>query len=113
MRTCSDERLKELFNGEHDIVKAFSAIDAYEFNYTPEAQEMYGQEVAVDDGTNIGVMAQELEKNPVTENVVVEDPATGYKMIDTRKLAATDAAVLSDVCKRLLVIEQKLGIGEQ
>lgn len=108
--TCSDERLKELFNGNEDIVKLFSDINAYEFQYTPEALQLYDGTHCVDDGTNIGVMAQELEANPVTENIVSEDPETGYKMLDIGKLAATDAAVLSDVCKRLLAIEQKLGI---
>ena len=57
-------------------------------------------------------MAQELEKNPITENTVVEDE-NGYKNIQTDKLAATDAAVLSDVCKRLLAIEEKLGINKE
>lgn len=103
-------RLRELFDND-DIVKAFSNINAYKFNYTPEAQELYGEDRGVDEGTNIGVMAQELEKNPVTQNVVQEDE-NGYKMVDTRKLAAADSAVLSDVCKRLIAIEEKLGIKQ-
>lgn len=97
------ERLNKLFN-DNDIVELFSRIGSYEFKYTPEAQEMYGEEVGVDDGTNIGVMAQELEANPVTENVVSENE-DGYKMLDTRKLAATDTAVLADVCRRLIALE--------
>lgn len=105
----SEERLKDMF-GNDDIVKAFSKINAYEFKYTPEALRLYDGTKGVDEGTNIGVMAQELEKNPVTENVVSEDPETGYKQLDISKLAAADAAVLSDVCKRLLAIEEKLGI---
>lgn len=107
-----NDRLKELFNGNDDIVKLFSQINAYEFKYTPEALKLYNGTKGVDEGTNYGVMAQELEKNPITENTVVEDE-NGYKNIQTDKLAATDAAVLSDVCKRLLVIEEKLGINKE
>lgn len=105
------DRLKELF-GSDDIVKLFSQINAYEFKYTPEALKLYNGTKGVDEGINYGVMAQELEKNPITENTVVEDE-NGYKNIQTDKLAATDAAVLSDVCKRLLVIEEKLGINKE
>ena len=106
------DRLKELFNGNDDIVKLFSQINAYEFKYTPEALKLYNGTKGVDEGINYGVMAQELEKNPITENTVVEDE-NGYKNIQTDKLAATDAAVLSDVCKRLLGIEEKLGINKE
>ena len=108
---CSDERLKELF-GSDDIVKLFSQLNAYEFKYTPEALRLYNGTKGVDEGTNYGVMAQELEKNPITENAVVEDE-NGYKNIEVGKLAAADTAVLSDVCKRLLVIEEKLGINKE
>lgn len=106
----TDERLKELFN--NDIVKTFSKINAYEFKYTPEALKLYEGSKGVDEKTNIGVMAQELENNPITENTVVEDE-NGFKNIEVGKLAAADTAVLSDVCKRLLVIEKKLGINQE
>lgn len=105
---CSDERLKDLF-GSDDIVKLFSQLNAYEFKYTPEALKLYNGTKGVDEGTNYGVMAQELERNPITENTVVEDE-NGYKNIEVGKLAAADTAVLSDVCKRLIAIEEKLGI---
>jgi hypothetical protein len=108
---CSDERLKEIF-GSDDIVKLFSQLNAYEFEYTPEALRLYKGTKGVDEGIHYGVMAQELEQNPITENVVVEDE-NGYKNIRTDKLAATDAAVLSDVCKRLLAIEEKLGMNKE
>lgn len=108
---CSDERLKELF-GTEDIVKLFSQLNSYEFKYTPKALRLYNGTKGVDEGTNIGVMAQELEKNPITENMVVEDE-NGYKNIQTDKLAATDAAVLADVCKRLIAIEERLGMSKE
>lgn len=108
---CSDERLKELFRSD-DIVKLFSQLNAYEFKYTSEALRLYNGTKGVDEGTNYGVMAQELEKNPITENTVVEDE-NGYKNIEVGKLAATDAAVLSDVCKRLIAIEEKLGMSKE
>ena len=107
----SDCRLKELF-GTDDIVELFSHINSYEFKYTPKALRLYNGTKGVDEGTNIGVMAQELEENPVTANMIVEDE-NGYKNIETNKLAATEAAVLADVCKRLITIEEKLGINKE
>ena len=109
--SISDCRLKELF-GTDDIVKLFSRLNSYKFKYTPEALKLYNGTKGVDEGTNIGVMAQELEENPVTANMVVEDE-NGYKNIQTDKLAATDAAVLADVCKRLIAIEEKLGLSKE
>lgn len=105
----NEELLRNVFGNNEDLIKEFAKIDAYRFKYTPEAQEMYGEERGVDNKDNVGVMAQELEENPVTSSVVSEDE-NGYKMLDTRKLAAADTAVLSDVCKRLLAIEEKLGM---
>lgn len=107
----SDCRLKELF-GTDDIVELFSHINSYEFKYTPKALRLYNGTKGVDEGTNIGVMAQELEENPVTENTVIDDE-NGYKNIETNKLAATEAAVLADVCKRLIAIEEKLGLNKE
>ena len=107
----SDCRLKELF-GTDDIVELFSHINSYEFKYTPKALRLYNGTKGVDEGTNIGVMAQELEKNPVTENTVIDDE-NGYKNIETNKLAAAEAAVLADVCKRLIAIEEKLGLSKE
>ena len=107
----SDCRLKELF-GTDDIVKLFSHINSYEFKYTPKALRLYNGSKGVDEGTNIGVMAQELEENPVTENTVIDDE-NGYKNIETNKLAAADTAVLADVCKRLIAIEEKLGLSKE
>ena len=110
-KIISDCRLKELF-GTDDIVKLFSHINSYEFKYTPKALRLYNGTKGVDEGTNIGVMAQELEENPVTANTVIDDE-NGYKNIETNKLAATEAAVLADVCKRLIAIEEKLGINKE
>ena len=107
----SDCRLKELF-GTDDIVELFSHINSYEFKYTPKALRLYNGTKGVDEGTNIGVMAQELEENPITENTVIDDE-NGYKNIETNKLAATEAAVLADVCKRLIAIEEKLGLSKE
>lgn len=91
--------------GNSDIVELFSHIDAYVFKYKPEAKELFGEEYGVDDGTNVGIMAQELEKNPVTENAVKTDEDTGYKVIETNKLTAANSAVISELCKRVLALE--------
>lgn len=102
----TNTRLKEIF-GTDDIVELFSRLNAYEFEYKPEALKLYGEDRGVDQGTNYGIMAQELEQNPLTENTVIEDE-NGFKNVQTDKLAAVDAAVLSDVCKRLLALEERV-----
>lgn len=108
MKIASDERLKEIF-GSDDTVANFAKLNSYEFEYKPEALKLYEGKYGIDEGTNVGVMAQELEKNPVTENVVTENEH-GHKVLDTRKLTTANSAVLSDVCKRLINIERILGI---
>lgn len=107
----SDERIKEIF-GKDDIVANFAKLNAYEFKYKPEALRLYDGKMGVDEGTNVGVMAQELEDNPVTENIVTENE-NGHKVLDEKKLTATNSAVLSDVCKRLINIEKILGIQNE
>ena len=96
-----NNKIEKLFG--KDLVDTFARINSYSFNYTDEAQAEYG----VDAKTNIGVMAQELETNPVTENTVITDD-NGTKHLVTEKLAAVDTAVLAEVCKRLVAIEARL-----
>lgn len=97
------QRMKELF----DVVECFSKINAYDFTYKPKALMLYGEKEGVDEGENVGVLAQELASNPITENTVVEDE-NGTLQIETNKLTAAEAAVLSDVCKRLLALEEEV-----
>ena len=108
--TTSDERLKNIFGDNEDIIKIFSKIDAIQFTYNDKAKEVHpGEENGVDDDLHLGVKAQDLEKNPLTASAVSED-ASGYKQVNTSELTMANSAVISELCKRLEIIEKVLGI---
>lgn len=103
----SDEQLKNKSVFNDDIIDLFSKINAYDFAYTDKAKDLYLGNKGVDNDEHVGVMAQELQQNPITDSTVEKDE-NGYLSIDTKELTMADTAVLSDVCKRLLQIEERL-----
>lgn len=103
----SDEQLKNKSVFNDDIIDLFSKINAYDFAYTDKAKDLYLGNKGVDNDEHVGVMAQELQQNPITDSTVAKDE-NGYLSIDTKELTAADTAVLSDVCKRLLQVEERL-----
>ena len=111
MGSLSDERLKRIFGDNEDAIKAFSKIDAIKFEYNDKAKELYPEgEKNVDSDPHYGVKAQDLQKNPYTASTVQKDPNTGYLNVNTQELTMANSAVISDICKRLLAIENILGI---
>ena len=104
---ASDEQLKNKSVFNDDIIDLFSKINAYDFAYTDKAKDLYLGNKGVDNDEHVGVMAQELQQNPITDSTVAKDE-NGYLSIDTKELTMADTAVLSDVCKRLLQIEERL-----
>lgn len=106
----SDERLKNIFGDNEDIIKIFSKINAIEFKYNDKAQQIAGgEEKGIDNDLHLGIKAQDLEKSPLTESAVSED-ANGNKIVDTKELTMANSAVISEICKRLEAIERVLGI---
>ena len=103
----SDEQLKNESVFNDDIIDLFSKINAYDFAYTDKAKDLYLGNKGVDNDEHVGVMAQELQQNPITDSTVAKDE-NGYLSIDTKELTMADTAVLSDVCKRLLQAEERL-----
>ena len=103
----SDEQLKNKSVFNDDIIDLFSKINAYDFAYTDKAKDLYLGNKGVDNDEHVGVMAQELQQNPITDSTVAKDE-NGYLSIDTKELTLADTAVLSDVCKRLLQVEERL-----
>ena len=103
----SDEQLKNKSVFNDDIIDLFSKINAYDFAYTDKAKDLYLGNKGVDNDEHVGVMAQELQQNPITDSTVAKDE-NGYLSIDTKELTTADTAVLSDVCKRLLQVEERL-----
>lgn len=106
--TSSDERLKRIFGENEDIIKCFGRINAIDFEYNDTAKELYGDSHGVDDEEHIGVKAQELKSNPVTEGAVKTDEETGFLTVDTRQLCLTNTAVLGEVCRRLDALESMI-----
>ena len=104
---ASDEQLKNKSVFNDDIIDLFSKINAYDFAYTDKAKDLYLGNKGVDNDEHVGVMAQELQQNPITDSTVTKDE-NGYLSIDTKELTMADTAVLSDVCKRLLQVEERL-----
>ena len=108
---ASDERLKNIFGENEDAIKAFARINAIEFTYNDKAHDIPGGEnKGIDDDVHYGVKAQELAENPFTESAVSRDPISDYLQIDVKELTTANTAIISEICKRLLVIEKVLGI---
>lgn len=111
MSNCSDERLKNIFGDNEDAIKAFSKINAIEFTYNDKAKEIPdGEAKGIDDDVHYGVKAQDIAENPLTESAVIKDPLSDYLMIDTKELTTANTAIISEICKRILMIEKVLGM---
>ena len=108
---ASDERLKNIFGENEDAIKCFARINAIEFTYNDKAKEIPdGENKGIDDDAHYGVKAQELAENPFTECAVKKDPISDYLTIDVKELTTANTAIISEICKRILVIEKVLGI---
>lgn len=103
----SDVLLKTVYGDSLDdkIIDNFAKISAISFEYNDEAKSKYGQEKAVDDNQHIGVIAQELEANPVTEGAVKTNE-NGDLEVDTRHLTFTDTAAIGELSRRVLALEE-------
>ena len=100
----SDKNLKDIDkNGTTaDIIeKAYKGLDDIIYKYNSK-----GQALGEDDKLRAGVTAQSMEGS-ILESAVMEDPATGYKMVDTRHLALANAAAIKEIFERLDKLEGK------
>lgn len=103
---ASDERTKDYVPYDKEkFSDAIANIDAYFFKYKEQFQDKPG----FDDNEHVGVMAQELEENPVTKNSVIENE-DGIKMINTKELTLENTALLADIVRRLQALEEKVGV---
>ena len=108
---ASDERLKRIFGDNEDAIKCFANINAIKFIYNDTAHDIPGSEdKGVDNDPHYGVKAQELAENPLTESAVSKDPISEYLQVDTKELTMANTAIISEICKRILIIEKVLGI---
>ena len=102
----SDVLLKTVYGDSLDdkIIDNFAKISAISFEYNDEAKSKYGEEKAVDDNQHIGVIAQELEANPITEGAVKTNE-NGDLEVDTRHLTFADTAAIGELSRRVLALE--------
>lgn len=103
----SDVLLKTVYGDSLDdkIIDNFAKISAISFEYNDEAKSKYGEEKAVDDNQHIGVIAQELEANPITEGAVKTNE-NGDLEVDTRHLTFADTAAIGELSRRILALEE-------
>ena len=99
----SDKNLKDIDKTDTaDIIeKAYKGLDDIIYKYNSK-----GQALGEDDKLRAGVTAQSMEGS-ILESAVMEDPATGYKMVDTRHLALANAAAIKEIFERLDKLEGK------
>ena len=107
---ASDKRLKNIFGDNIDAIRAFAKIDAIKFVYNEKAHEAYPNgEHQIDYDPHYGVKAQDLADNPLTASCVEKDN-NGYMAVNTPELTMANSAVISEICKRIEIIEKVLGI---
>ena len=101
---ASDKNIKDVdktSNTADIIEKAYKGLDDIIYRYNQK-----GQALGEDDKLRAGVTAQSMEGS-ILESAVMEDPATGYKMVDTRHLALANAAAIKEIFERLDKLEGK------
>lgn len=100
---ASDKNLKDIDKTKTaDIIeKAYKGLDDIIYRYNQK-----GQALGEDDKLRAGVTAQSMEGS-ILESAVMEDPATGYKIVDTRHLALANAAAIKEIFERLDKLEGK------
>ena len=100
---ASDENLKDIdkTGTTADIIeKAYKGLDDIIYRYNQK-----GQSLGEDDKLRAGVTAQSMEGS-ILESAVMEDPATGYKMVDTRHLALANAAAIKEIFEKIDELEK-------
>ena len=100
---ASDKNIKDIkTESTADVIeKAYKGLDDIIYKYNSK-----GQALGEDDKLRAGVTAQSMEGS-ILESAVIEDPNTGYKMVDTRHLALANAAAIKEIFERLDKLENK------
>lgn len=98
---ASDKNIKDITstNTADVIEKAYKQLDDIIYKYNSK-----GQALGQDDKLRAGITAQSMEGS-ILESAVIDDPNTGYKMVDTRHLALANAAAIKEIFERLDRIE--------
>ena len=99
---ASDKNIKDIAktNTADIIEKAYKGLDDIIYKYNSK-----GQALGEDDKLRAGITAQSMEGS-ILESAVMEDPATGYKMVDTRHLALANAAAIKVLFEKIDELEK-------
>lgn len=100
---ASDKNIKDIDKNSNtaDIIeKAYKQLDDIIYKYNSK-----GQALGEDDKLRAGVTAQSMEGS-ILESAVMEDPATGYKMVDTRHLALANAGAIKILFEKIDELEK-------
>ena len=95
----SDKKIKTKIKPAQ-LEELMSKINATKYEYKNPNGESY------QDGTVLGVIAQDLEKSELGKEMVSESP-TG-KQVDMKKVVPTTLAAVSEIMKRLKKLEKKV-----
>lgn len=90
---------------DDDLLKAYRNLDSVVFSYNEEGQKL---DPSVGNETRSGVIAQQVEREPLLSAAVETDPKTGYKMLDMRQIAASNMAAISEIAKQLEVLKKQI-----
>lgn len=90
-----------------DPIDIFAQIDAYLYKYKPEYQQEYAGTGMTNNEDNFGVMAQDLQANPITQAAVKED-SHGHLALDGSRLSSINTAMISELCKRIEDLESAI-----
>ena len=101
----SDKNLKDIAktnNNTTDAIfkQAYEKLNNIIFKYNNK-----GQELGENDKLRAGITAQSLQGS-ILESTVMEDPATGYKMVDTRHLALANAGAIKILFEKIDELEK-------
>ena len=98
----SDKNLKDIDKtSTADIIeKAYKGLDDIIYRYNQK-----GQSLGEDDKLRAGITAQSMQGS-ILESAVMEDPATGYKMVDTRHLALANASAIKILFTKIDELEK-------
>lgn len=90
---------------DDDLMNAYRNIDSVVFSYNEEGQKL---DPTVGGEMRSGVIAQQVEEQPLLNAAVKTDPETGYKMLDMRQIAASNMAVISEIVKALDKLKEQV-----
>jgi len=97
LRGASDARLK-IIRGNFDSRDLLDSLTAYYFSYK-----------ATPNQTQVGILADDLEKTSAKDVVVYQD---GYRYLDTNKAVSLLLGIVTDLNTRINTLEKQLSLQE-